>query len=745
MPNFKASNDRPVETTNGGDGSDESQHSKRRLPSNTLAALGVLPDEIQTRIRDIKLPEELKSLTEPQLLCAIIDFFSANETSTRVARIADKALYETAEELNRKAGLSIESIHDFANRYFAVEGDASKPFLIYSISSFLEDLYRVYGELNELLLEAERKKHNPHKLELPDLCISNKCDVLRPSVSEHRWESAGTFSLERPSLPSPNKIADVVNYSYKINPHSHLLVEGHYVVSPEGSVQIVSVPQLPSSPNHQLGKSSMTLRFNREYSGNNAPEISRFSITTIRKLDSSNADSAQYEVTYTADPEKERGISHSPLSCHKAELCVPETFTKLVGKFAELNLSIEEKAQLVAQFFSSQKLIYSHHPQLSELLSACDSKHRISLVLGLGVGDCLSLALVLQQLLAHAGVSAAVEWGAVCSADGKSYKSPPSHARVKVYGSDSILRLDPTTWCVRNISIGTMEGKSLGALKCELVNADAKTSYQVGQRARRLITTAALGGSDGRSAISRSDIRNTDARKNAPSSINGHRLKDDFNHRSKAKLHRLLAANEQEVLVAQVWEAYEKALESAQYDAFSQDVGILLQEEVKLVGLQQSKICAALPKMVQTIYRVGRPSTLFFCDLIERIQSPEAQAYLLSHTLNRNTLSDCVEFLFTGTLPPSAESTRFLVRLIHLIADVRGTDLSDDGAHTCQVLLLQAAQFPKHYRDSITRAFSNTFGEDLDCLINLLCSSCLFAKDRPPVRRKIGHPWPACG
>ena len=22
---------------------------------------------------------------------------------------------------------------------------------------------------------------------------------------------------------------------------------------------------------------------------------------------------------------------------------------------------------------------------------------------------------------------------------------------------------------------------------------------------------------------------------------------------------------------------------------------------------------------------------------------------------------------------------------------------------------------------------------------------CLFAKDRPPVRRKIGHPWPACG
>jgi hypothetical protein len=24
-------------------------------------------------------------------------------------------------------------------------------------------------------------------------------------------------------------------------------------------------------------------------------------------------------------------------------------------------------------------------------------------------------------------------------------------------------------------------------------------------------------------------------------------------------------------------------------------------------------------------------------------------------------------------------------------------------------------------------------------------TSCLFAKDRPPVRRKIGHPWPACG
>jgi hypothetical protein len=23
--------------------------------------------------------------------------------------------------------------------------------------------------------------------------------------------------------------------------------------------------------------------------------------------------------------------------------------------------------------------------------------------------------------------------------------------------------------------------------------------------------------------------------------------------------------------------------------------------------------------------------------------------------------------------------------------------------------------------------------------------NCLFAKDRPPVRRKIGHPWPACG
>jgi hypothetical protein len=87
---------RSVTTTSGEYSSDEAQQPRSidrnyQLPPNTRAVLGVLSEEVLTKLRAINLPDEFKSLTVPEVLSAIVAFFSSGEITTQLARISDKA------------------------------------------------------------------------------------------------------------------------------------------------------------------------------------------------------------------------------------------------------------------------------------------------------------------------------------------------------------------------------------------------------------------------------------------------------------------------------------------------------------------------------------------------------------------------------------------------------------------------------------------------------------------------------
>jgi hypothetical protein len=722
-------------------GSDEDERPRPKnlsdqLPADTLAVLGVLSEEVLANIRAVVLPKELKGLTEPELLSAIVDYFSSGEIMAQVARTSDKSLWETAQALDKNGSRTIATLHDFATQYFDPEGAASKSMLIQSIGELLRDLYRVYSELHELLTDAKRRESEPPKLDPPVVSVSSRCEVLGESEGDQAWEPGKARPLELNSLPDPYPVARIVDRSDDIDPHAHLLVDAHYAISGDGLLRPVSVPHLPSSSRYRLGDSSMRLQFDSEMSGGEVPEISRFSIT--KGISSA-------EVTYTQDSEKEEDYDHSPWNSHKAAMCVPEIFTRLVEKFDELDCSDEEKAQLVAQVFCSQNLIYSRDGQLSALLAACDPRHRLSLTLGLGMGDCTLLSAVLQQLLSHAEVNAVVEGGAICSPDGESYERP-GHARVKVYGSTSILRLDPTLWCVRNIFVHPIENERLEVLQNELLNADAETCYRVGQRARKLLTTPSRARSDGGGTDAGNPGQTDDASEKLGSNgkparqeenepRRGHQLSDDFERQTQVTLYRLLASNEQDLLVAEVWAAYQEVQESGTETSdlnlrvlLNEQVAAALEKEVALVGLEQSKICTVLPQMLQTLAR--RPDVndsdcllLPMVDFIGTIDSIEVRTTLLARTLDLKTCLACAMALERNfVLTFSSDSARFLERLVRMLADVDGGfHLHREGEFFHQQIILLTTHFSKQDRDSIIKAYVESYDTSVEILARLLC------------------------
>lgn len=735
------------------DGSSRQNSPRAELPPHTLAVLGGLTEEVVADIRAITLPQELRGATEAEMLSAVAGYFSLGKINAEIARISDKALYEKIQALHEDGTGALTTLHDFATQYFDPEGYASNSLLIHSIGELLGTVYRVYSELRERMADAKRAESEPPKLEPPEISVSSRCEVLGAVEGDQEWQPGKVRPLELNSLPDPYPIAHIVNRSDDIDPRAHLLVDAHYAVSGDGLLRPVSVPHLPSSSSHWLGDSSMKLRFESEGTDGDVPEFPRFSITEVRSLDSANDDVAEgiigSEVTYTEDPDKEEDYDHSPWSSHKAAICVPEIFTKLVEKFDDLDYSDEEKAQLVAQVFCSQNLIYSRDGQLSTLLAACDPRHRLSLTLGLGMGDCTLFSAVLQQLLAHAEVNAVVEAGAVCSPNGESYECP-GHARVKVYGSTSILRLDPTIWCVK-ITVHPIENESLEVLKDELLNADAESCYKVGQRARKLFTTPPRARSDGRTADSGQPFQTDDTFEQVGSNGNlerqeenepqhGHRLSDDLERQTQITLYRLLASNEQDVLVAEVWAAYQDVLESGSETSdlnvralLNEQVAAALEKEVALVGLEQSKICTVLPQMLQTLARrrdVRDSGCLLepMVDFIGTIDSIEVRTTLLARTLDLPTCLACAMALeqnFVLTL--SSDSARFLERLVRMLADVDGGFSlyragSEQGAvHFHQQIILLTTQFSKQDRDAIIKAYVESYGTSVEILAILLC------------------------
>jgi|GEM_PF-3123540 len=729
------------------DGNNRPNSPRAELPPHTLAVLGVLTEEVLADIRAITLPQELRGVTEAEVLSAVAGYFSLGKINAQIARISDKALYEKIQALHKDGTGALDTLHNFATQYFDPEGYASKSLLIHSIGELLGTVYRVYSELRERMADAKRAESEPPKLEPPVVSGSSRCDVLGESEGDQEWQPGKARPLELNSLPDPYPIAHIVNRSDDIDPRAHLLVDAHYAVSGDGLLRPVSVPHLPSSSSHWLGDSSMKLRFESEGTDGDVPEFPRFSITEVRSLDSANDDvtkgSIGSEVTYTQDPEKEEDYDHSPWSSHKAAICVPEIFTKLVEKFGDLDCSDEEKAQLVAQVFCSQNLIYSRDGQLSALLAACDPRHRLSLTLGLGMGDCTLFSAVLQQLLAHAEVNAVVEAGAVCSPNGECYERP-GHARVKVYGSRSILRLDPTIWCVK-ITVHPIENESLEVLKDELLNADAEICYKIGQRARKLFTTPPWARSDGRTADSAQPFQTDDTfeqvgpngnperqEENAPQ--HGHQLSDDFERQTQITLYRLLASNEQDVLVAEVWAAYQDVLESGSETSgldlrvlLNEQVAATLEKEVSLVGLEQSKICTVLPQMLQTLARrSGGCSYEEMGELIGAIDSLEVRTTLLARTLDSHTLHECAFALDSHCeLKFSSDSARFLARLVLMLAEHPagyGLSVDAEGSMTFhQKLILLTAQFSKQDRDIIIKAYVESYDTSVKILASLLC------------------------
>jgi hypothetical protein len=362
------------------------------------------------------------------------------------------------------------------------------------------------------------------------------------------------------------------------------------------------------------------------------------------------------------------------------------------------------------------------------------------------MGDCTLLSAVLQQLLAHAQVNAVIEAGAICSEDGESYERP-GHARVKVYGCESILRLDPTTWCARTISVNSMYDESLEALIEELRTADAKTCYQVGQRARKLFTTPTWARSDDRSADPEDrdeadcqvevDSDNDPVPNERYDPERGHQLRDDFEPQTQVALYRFLASNEQELLIAEVWEAYQEALDSCSEECdesgtrtrrtafLSEEMAANLEKEVQLVGLEQSKILEVLPKMIQTLCRNYEYGDDYeeIESFIGAVESIELRTAVLARTLEKRTRYICAYALAQHcNLTPSSDSTRFLVRLIHLMSgEAAGFGLYDGGLYFNRELLLLTARFPKHFRDQIIAAYAHSYGDNFIGLVSLIC------------------------
>jgi hypothetical protein len=700
------------------------------IPADTIAALGLLNDEALTKLRAVNLPDEFRSLTEPEIVRGIVAFFSSGEIATQLARISDKAIYDSVWALNTKGALTIATINDFATQFFDPKAVASKGLLIGAIGELVKDLYLNYSSLSELLIKAEKIQSESPKLEPPAFNGSNPvapCQVLGQSEDSQEWARDEGRELALKPLEDPSIVAYIVHRSHGIDPHAHLLVDSHYVVSRDGLLRPVSATEAPSSSSDRQGDSSITLRFTGESPNGAFPEIPRFVITEVLNPDSSRDDTQAhepaYDVTYKPAPRKEAVLKHSKWDQERAELCVPEIFLKLVEKFDQLNCSPEEKAQLVAQVLRSQNLIYLRTEQLSKLLDACDPQYRLSLILGLGMGDCSLLSAALQQLLAHAKVNAVIEVGAMCSETGRSYEYP-GHARVKVYGSQSILRLDPTTWCVQDIFVNPMDDESLEALIKELQTADAKTCYQIGQRARKAFTTPPAG--------DQFEVRSSSNKvsRDRYHPERGHRLRDDFEPQTQVALSRILASYDQDLLIAEVWDAYQWVLEACSDQDGTRDREFLtwklaasLEREVELVGLDQSKILEFLPKMIQNFAGKYHYSSDELSCFISHIESIEVRTTLLARTLDPSTAYYCARALaFNWELAPSSDAAWFLTRLVNMsmLGPYKGCFTIEQNPHFHNRLLLFTARLPAQLRDQIIQAYAHSYGDKVDALLTLL-------------------------
>jgi hypothetical protein len=687
------------------------------LPNDTLRALVVIGEPFLKEARDRVWNGRVFEGSEPAALASVIQETSIADQ--QLIHITDTELYERVKNLISESKQSIATIHSFSKQYFDPLTRVSRCLLLESIRELVPKVYELNCKLTPLLAEADRQRQIPLQLELPSLLKENSCKVLQKSSGTKRQTQGDAIPLTLDPLAITSQVAEITYHSNSINPHSHLLVTRHLAVSSDGELRAIDRPK-PTASDGLNSESHISLRFEQGIDLENLPEIPTFSVKETN----------ENTVTYTYDPAAERAQLGSCSEPEKAELCVPEAFTKLLEIFQDGDFTPEQRAQLVAGMLASQRLIYSRAPQISSLLKACEPKHRLSLILGLGMADCMHLSSVLQQLLAHAEVDARVEAGPKCSPDGTGYEAP-GHGRVMVYGSHQILRLDPTLWCIKDTNIGLISLERLQDLLHELRGADAKTCYEVGRRARKLMENGQL--------------TEHGAGGFADSPPHGHQLSDDFNPQSQLELFRRLASNEQDVLVAEVWQAYQDVLTSATSESKETSDGIIyqcktiktlwpllgeevvakLEKEVELFGLANSKISEILPKMIQSLLgdyqcESGLIQLSYF---IRQISSLELRSVVISRALSREDYKGFLFLLQLASPPaiaPTDESARFLVRILTLLT--KDTDRASCGIHPYQAqsLALIAETFPSRLRGLISKAiFDAVIASGRDLLVDL--------------------------
>lgn len=734
------------------------------IPPATKAALGAVGEDVLNLTRQRILPAETNEVSAVESLKEIITFI--RDAPTRTARISDNGTYARVSRLVTEASTRASTIDDFAAKYWDPQGTDGKALLLLSIQELFSGLCERYVELRELIVSSETRENVPPTFDPPALCNSVKCEVLSKAKGGVKWAAGESIPIGIEPADSSYVIAQIVSHSGGVDPHAHLLVDSHAIVSSEGLLTPISVPTPNSSLENSSGGLSITLRIDGRVTADKAPQVPQFSITTVRYVRTINegiqsseaqgtmkpgsaesADRPLSEITYKLNLLSER-VSSFSWTIPKAELCVPEIFTKLFKKFDETSFSDEDKAQLVAQAFCSQRLIYKRDGELADLLSVCNPKHRLSLILGLGMGDCKLLSAALQQLIAHAGLKSVIEAGAHCSPDGTTYQRP-WHARVKVYCSDSILRLDPTVWCVQNTPLRPLTQEEMNSFRESLRGDDAAACYQVGETVRSLLTATDRDAPNRENALGDGLREGQSAQR--PSNVryphHHHRLKDDLRDRSKMELYLLLASHEQDTLVAELWASYQKLIESVRFEgdrgfvcngpALLSDKTIAnLAQEVELVGLEGSRLCVLLPQMMQTICGTYLWVDCFndFNYFIDQIASIDVRTALLARTLSVSTFVECAWALAEHPeLSTSDESARFLTRLLLLLGEYPHDFGVDEDPMFHKDITLLAAQFERPQRDAIVHAHATIVSTDSSsAAVSLLGGSKLYSPDRFP-------------